>query len=62
MLNAAAERAGWATPLPPRTYRGIALNEAYNTFVAAGMLPESEYRAIRDRWAEIAQEDWVGQG
>jgi isoquinoline 1-oxidoreductase beta subunit len=35
VLNAAAERAGWGTPLPPGTFRGIALNEAYNTFVAA---------------------------
>jgi isoquinoline 1-oxidoreductase subunit beta len=35
VLDAAAERAGWTTPLPPQTYRGIALNEAYNTFVAA---------------------------
>jgi isoquinoline 1-oxidoreductase beta subunit len=35
VLDAAAERAGWNTPLPPHTYRGIALNEAYNTFVAA---------------------------
>ncbi len=35
VLNAAAERAGWTTPLPPNTFRGIALNEAYNTFVAA---------------------------
>jgi isoquinoline 1-oxidoreductase beta subunit len=35
VLNAAADRAGWTTPLPPSTYRGIALNEAYNTFVAA---------------------------
>jgi isoquinoline 1-oxidoreductase beta subunit len=35
VLNAAAERAGWETPPPPQTYRGIALNEAYNTFVAA---------------------------
>ena len=35
VLNAAAERAGWTTPLPPHTFRGIALNEAYNTFVAA---------------------------
>jgi isoquinoline 1-oxidoreductase beta subunit len=35
VLNAAADRAGWDTPLPPNTYRGIALNEAYNTFVAA---------------------------
>ncbi len=35
VLNAAAERAGWGTPPPPQTFRGIALNEAYNTFVAA---------------------------
>ncbi len=35
VLNAAAERAGWTTPLPPGLYRGVALNEAYNTFVAA---------------------------
>jgi isoquinoline 1-oxidoreductase beta subunit len=35
VLNAAAERAGWTAPLPPNVYRGIALNEAYNTFVAA---------------------------
>jgi isoquinoline 1-oxidoreductase beta subunit len=35
VLNAAAERAGWGTPLPPGSFRGVALNEAYNTFVAA---------------------------
>jgi isoquinoline 1-oxidoreductase beta subunit len=35
VLNAAAARAGWGTPPPPGTFRGIALNEAYNTFVAA---------------------------
>jgi isoquinoline 1-oxidoreductase beta subunit len=35
VLNAAAERIGWNTPPPPQTFRGIALNEAYNTFVAA---------------------------
>jgi isoquinoline 1-oxidoreductase beta subunit len=35
VLDAAAERAGWGTPLPPGTFRGVALNEAYNTFVAA---------------------------
>ncbi|MPZ40466.1 MAG: molybdopterin-dependent oxidoreductase [Rhizobiales bacterium] len=35
VLNTAAERAGWTTPLPPQIHRGIALNEAYNTFVAA---------------------------
>jgi isoquinoline 1-oxidoreductase beta subunit len=35
VLNAAAERVGWDTTPPPQTFRGIALNEAYNTFVAA---------------------------
>jgi isoquinoline 1-oxidoreductase beta subunit len=35
VLNAAAKRAGWPAPLPPNTFRGVALNEAYNTFVAA---------------------------
>ena len=35
VLNTAAERVGWNTPPPPQTFRGIALNEAYNTFVAA---------------------------
>ena len=29
-------RAGWATPLPPGVLRGIALNEAYNTFCRRG--------------------------
>jgi aryl-alcohol dehydrogenase-like predicted oxidoreductase len=27
----------------------------------AGYLPEAQYHAIRGRWAEVAQEDWVGQ-
>jgi isoquinoline 1-oxidoreductase subunit beta len=35
VLNAAAERAGWTTPPPPQIFRGVALNEAYGTFVAA---------------------------
>jgi hypothetical protein len=28
--------------------------------VAEGALSDAEYRAIRDRWAEVAQPDWVG--
>ena len=35
VLDAAAARAGWERPAPPGTFRGIALNEAYSTFVAA---------------------------
>jgi len=35
VLDAAAERAAWGTPLPAGLHRGIALNEAFGTFVAA---------------------------
>jgi isoquinoline 1-oxidoreductase beta subunit len=35
VLDAAAKRAGWGTPLPAGVHRGIALNEAYGTYVAA---------------------------
>jgi len=28
----------------------------------AGSLPDTEFRAIRDRWKEASQADWVGQG
>jgi isoquinoline 1-oxidoreductase beta subunit len=35
VLDAAAERANWGAPLPPGVHRGIALNEAYGTFIAA---------------------------
>ena len=35
VLDAAAKKADWSTPPPAGVYRGIALNEAYNTFVAA---------------------------
>jgi len=35
VLDAAATRAQWGTPLPAGTHRGIALNEAFGTFVAA---------------------------
>jgi isoquinoline 1-oxidoreductase beta subunit len=35
VLDAAAQRAGWGTPLPQGTHRGIALNEAFGTFTAA---------------------------
>jgi isoquinoline 1-oxidoreductase subunit beta len=35
VLDAAAERAHWGAPLPAGIHRGIALNEAYGTFIAA---------------------------
>jgi isoquinoline 1-oxidoreductase beta subunit len=35
VLDAAAERARWGAPLPAGIHRGIALNEAYGTFIAA---------------------------
>jgi isoquinoline 1-oxidoreductase beta subunit len=35
VLDAAARRADWGTPLPAGVHRGIALNDAYGTFVAA---------------------------
>ena len=35
VLDAAAKRAGWGTSLPVGVHRGIALNEAYGTFIAA---------------------------
>ncbi len=34
VLNLAAEKAGWGTPLPAGTARGIALHESFNTVVA----------------------------
>jgi isoquinoline 1-oxidoreductase subunit beta len=35
VLNAATRRSGWNTPPAPQVFRGLALNEAYGTFVAA---------------------------
>ncbi len=34
VLNLAAERAGWGTPLPQGKARGVALHESFKTFVA----------------------------
>ena len=34
VLDAAAERSGWGSPMPPGVYRGIALNEACGSFCA----------------------------
>ena len=30
-------------------------------YVELGGLPEDEFEAIRDRWREVAKDDWVGQ-
>ncbi len=35
MLNAAAEKAGWGTPLPPGVHRGIAQFMGYGSYSAA---------------------------
>ncbi len=34
VLNLAAEKAGWGTPLPPGRARGIAVHESFNSYVA----------------------------
>ena len=34
VLNLAAEKAGWGTPLPPGRFRGIAVHESFNSYVA----------------------------
>jgi isoquinoline 1-oxidoreductase beta subunit len=35
VLNAAAEKAGWGTPLPPGVFRGISQNYGYGSYTAA---------------------------
>ena len=32
-----------------------------SALIAAGALAEEEYRQIRERWSEVAGEDWIGQ-
>jgi isoquinoline 1-oxidoreductase beta subunit len=34
VLKLAAEKAGWASPPPPGTFRGVALHKSFNTYVA----------------------------
>lgn len=34
VLKLAADKANWGTPLPPGKYRGLAVHESFNTFVA----------------------------
>jgi CO/xanthine dehydrogenase Mo-binding subunit len=35
VLELAAEKAGWGTPLPPGRFRGVAVHKSFNTYVAA---------------------------
>jgi len=34
VLNLAAERSGWGTPLPPGRFRGVAVHDSFGSFVA----------------------------
>jgi len=51
VLEAAAKAAGWGTPLPQGVYRGIALEEAYGTYMAgvaeASVDPDGKARVHR---------------
>jgi isoquinoline 1-oxidoreductase beta subunit len=51
VLNAAAEKAGWGTPLPPGHYRGIAQFMGYYSYSAAvaevSMTPEGKVKVHR---------------
>jgi len=42
------------TTNPDRFAQNVAL-------LAAGPLPDERIEAIRARWAEVAQPDWIGQ-
>ena len=45
VLNLAAEKAGWGTPLPAGRFRGIAVHESFNSYVAE----VAEVSVVRDR-------------
>jgi isoquinoline 1-oxidoreductase subunit beta len=51
VLNLVAEQAGWGTPLPSGTARGIAVHESFKTFVAqvaeVSMKPDGGFRVDR---------------
>ncbi|MGH8533104.1 MAG: molybdopterin cofactor-binding domain-containing protein [Gammaproteobacteria bacterium] len=51
VLNLAAEKAGWGTPLPNGKARGVALHESFKTFVAqvaeVSMKPGGSFRVDR---------------
>jgi isoquinoline 1-oxidoreductase subunit beta len=45
VMNLAAEKAGWGTPLPAGRFRGLAVHESFNSYVAE----VAEISIIRDR-------------
>ncbi|HLN48074.1 MAG TPA: molybdopterin cofactor-binding domain-containing protein, partial [Steroidobacteraceae bacterium] len=47
VLDAAAQRAGWGTPLPPGVHRGIALNEACGSYGAQVVELSVKYGEVR---------------
>jgi isoquinoline 1-oxidoreductase beta subunit len=49
VLDAAAQRSGWAAPAPPGRFRGIALHEVHGTFTAAviEVAVDPELRVVR---------------
>ncbi len=47
VLNLAAERAGWGTPLPAGRFRGVAVHESFGSFVAQVAEASVEAGAVR---------------
>jgi isoquinoline 1-oxidoreductase beta subunit len=45
VMNLAAEKAGWGTPLPAGRFRGLAVHESFNSYVAE----VAEISIVRDR-------------
>jgi isoquinoline 1-oxidoreductase beta subunit len=45
VLNLAAEKAGWGSPLPSGKFRGVAVHESFNSYVAQ----VAEVSVVRDR-------------
>src|SRR5262249_16047693 len=48
VMNLAAEKAGWGSPLPTGRFRGLAVHESFNSFVAE----VAEVSILRDRIRE----------
>jgi isoquinoline 1-oxidoreductase beta subunit len=51
VLDLAAERAGWGTPLPPGRFRGVAVHESFSTAVAEvaeiALAPDGKFKVER---------------
>ena len=47
VLNLAAEKAGWGTPLPAGRFRGLAVHESFNSFVAQVAEVSTQHNRIR---------------